>query len=265
MVGTVGAFVRRDARIAFSYRIPLLLELLGAVLSLVSFRFIAELVGPGGNALASGDYFAFAVVGLALSATLLAAVGGPASAVRQEQVQGTLEAITGEPVPATELAIGLTMYPCFAGLAEGVVLLVVAWAVFGMSLPATAVVTALPALLLSSVAFTALGFAGAAFVLVFQQGASTVRWIVGGLALLSGAYFPIALFPAWLESLAALSPMTAALDAVRGALLEGKSIAEIRGDLAVLVGWTAALIPVAVVVITIALRRARQLGSLCQY
>src|SRR5258707_1066764 len=87
--------------------------------------------------------------------------------------------------------------------------------------------------------------------------------MVGAVA--GGAYAPVATFPRWLARVADLNPVTYALDAWRGALLDGKSPGDIGHPLVVLVAVAVVVAPVAWWALGRAIDVARADGTLSTY
>lgn len=261
---TALAFARRDFIVARSYRFAFAMTGLAALMSLVTFRFISELVGDASALRATGDYFAFVVVGMALAHVLDGSLGAPAAQVRQEQVQGTLEVLASQPVSATTLALGWSTYPVLRGVATGSMTLLLAGPM-GLSLSSPNWGAALLALVLAAFAFLALGTLVAAFVIVFQQGAGLTKWMSGAMALAGGVYFPLTIAPEWLRLLGQAVPLTHAVEAMRGALLAGAPVRELAGDLLALGGAAIVLLPVSMMALSAALGRARRTGTLGTY
>ena len=259
------SFGGRDFRIARSYRAAFIMSIASMFMSLVTFRFIARLVGDAPALQGAGDYFGFVVVGMAMAQVLEGAVSAPASAVRSEQMQGTLEALATTPMSAAALAAGWVSYPVIQGVFTGMVMLSLAGPM-GLRLSADPVWTvAAVALVLSALAFAGLGILGAAVVLAIQQSAGVTRWVTGGLALVSGVFFPLELFPGWARALSQASPLTHSLRALRGSLLAGQGWQAMAGDLAALAACAAVLLPLSVGAVALGLRYARRKGSLATY
>ena len=85
-----GAFWRRSLAVSLSYRLPFAAEVLTAAFVVVEFYFIGKIV-PSKEV--GGGYFAFVTIGLVVSAFLAAGVATIATAIRDEQSQGTLELV----------------------------------------------------------------------------------------------------------------------------------------------------------------------------
>jgi hypothetical protein len=107
------ALARRDLLIYASYRLIMTLDLWIGVLDVVVYYFISEtFAGATTESLgAAPSYFAFALVGIAVTVVIQAASLGIATKVREEQLTGTLEALVAQPVTTTELATGLCGLP----------------------------------------------------------------------------------------------------------------------------------------------------------
>lgn len=258
------AFAGRDARIAFSYRLPFVMTILGSIMSLITFRFIAELVGDAEAIRATGDYFAFVVVGMVMGNILNGTLSAPAAAARREQVQGTLEVLAAQPVTARHVAAGWTAYPLLENILTSMVMLLIALPM-GLQLFRPDWAAVMIALGLSAAVFAGMGILGAATVLVLQQAGGITKWISGGLTLISGVFFPVSLFPGWVAPLAAASPLTHSIRAMRGSLLEGRGLTDLGGELAALAIAALVVVPLGVAVLSRALRRARTVGTISGY
>lgn len=257
-------FAGRDFRVARSYRFPFIMTVLGAGMSLVTFRFIAEMVGDASAIEATGDYFAFVVVGMVMAQVLDRTLAGPGGAVRQEQVQGTLEVLAAKPLSPAALAAGWSSYPVIESLVSAIVMLAIA-VPLGFSVSDPNLLIAVPVMIVAALVFAAIGTLAAAFVLVFQQAGAITRWLSAGLALISGVFFPISLFPRAVQMLAEVSPLTHTLRALRGTLLEGASAGDVAGSLLALGISALVVAPVAVAAVGLALGRARKRGTIGTY
>src|SRR3954451_8969346 len=82
--------VQRDAAVFASYRLRVVTQLLGSLLSLTIFFYVSRLVRVS-QFPTPDDYFAFVSVGLVIFGVLTATLGSTAAAIRQELVAGTFE------------------------------------------------------------------------------------------------------------------------------------------------------------------------------
>jgi ABC-2 type transport system permease protein len=175
-----------------------------------------------------------------------------------------LEVLMTTSTAPAELLI-LSAISAFAGsLVNLVVYLFAGAAVFRAAIHPNPV-SCIVVVLLSLVLALAFGIMAATFQVAVQKGSALI-WLFGsGLWFLSGTMFPVQSLPRPLVLVAHAVPFTYAIDAMRGALLEGKSVAEMAPTLAALGTFVLVLLPLALAGLSISLRRARQGGTLSLY
>jgi ABC-2 type transport system permease protein len=256
------AFLRRDLRVALSYKLPFVLEIASIAFTVLTYIFVSKLISPGR---VPGGYFAFALIGLTVSGFLGAGVYQLGSNLRQEQIQGTLEALLGSGVPIGGLASGMAAYPFVTALWSAVIYVAVGAIAGARAEPGANWLLALAALGVGAVSFVAIGLVGAALVLIFRRAAAATGWLVAVLSLAGGELFPTALLPAWFRALADLSPYTQVLRLIRAALLEAGGWADAASTLIVLVVMAVGYGAIGIGALALSLSHARRSGSLGQY
>ncbi|MGH3650819.1 MAG: ABC transporter permease, partial [Acidimicrobiia bacterium] len=115
------AFLRMDIIEDLSYPMSLLMAELGTVMPVLLAYFIGELMGP--TAAVGGDYFTFAVIGLAITAVLQGALGGFGGSLQRALNRGTLETLLVEPVPWISLPFAMNLWRIIMGIVEGALIL----------------------------------------------------------------------------------------------------------------------------------------------
>lgn len=261
------AFVRRDLLIESSYRVSMLFGVFSSLVHLLSTWFLGVAIGPGAAALQSwgGDYFAFAVIGIAIATPLHSAQYGFARHIRNAQVEGTLEPILVTPLPLARALMYQSAFGIAAGCARSLLFLLAAVVLFGVPLHASGIPTAMLAFGLGLLAHAAIGLLSAAFTLALKRG-DPVSWIIETLSvLLGGVLFPVEVLPAPLRWLAGALPITHALDLARRSLLLGTPLSSLLGPMAILFGFVLVLGAAAGFTFDRALRRARDDGSLTHF
>jgi ABC-2 type transport system permease protein len=185
--------------------------------------------------------------------------------MRQEQLAGTLESLLMTPTAPATIQIGTVAYDIvYVPLRTSLFLLIVAVA-FGLDLEPSGIAPALIALLAFIPFVWGLGLVTAATMLTYRRGIGVVGFAATGMALTSGAYFPLELLPEWLTSLFQLNPMTITINAMREGLLAGISWSELGAAVAKLAPMSAASLSVGVFAFRLAMRRERRRGSLGLY
>ena len=176
----LGAFVRRDLREALTYKFSFLSSVVGILLSSATFYFVAKLVPSSTPSLGpfGGDYFSFAVVGVAFAGLLGMFEEGLASVVRSAQLSGTLEALLVTPVPVPVILFGSSLYSLLFQVSRTALHLAVALAFFGLALGRINAAGVLTVGILTVVCFLSVGVLSASFILVYKTG-NPFSWILG--------------------------------------------------------------------------------------
>ncbi len=261
------AFLRRDWRSETSYRFAFALQFAGLFISALAFFFIAQMFGESATQYLSsygGDYFSFVLIGIAFAGYFGVGLTSFTSSLRSAQTTGTLEAMLATPARLSTLILSasiwdylLTTFKVLVHLLVGVLL--------GVNLAQANLPAALAALSMSILAFAGLGILAACFIIVFKRG-DPIAWAMSALAgLFGGVYYPVEVLPDWLETLSRFLPVTYALQAVRKALLLGAGLEDIFPELAALAGFACILLPLSLWLFRLAVRRARDEGTLTHY
>jgi ABC-2 type transport system permease protein len=261
------AFLRRDLAIEVSYRANLAFGLVGGFAMLMVFYFVGATVGGTAPGLArfGGDYFAFAVVGVAATGPLHAALVELARRVREAQVSGTLEAVLATPVGPARAIVFSALYPLVSSCVRMALLLAGGAVIFGLPLDTGGIPAALAVLALALWGYGALGLLSAAFTLRFQRGDPVAFMLDMVFVLLGGVFFPVEVLPSPLRAASRLLPSTHALEGLRRTLLSGAGLGEVTGPLAALAVFAAVASPLAWLAFRHAVRRAKDDGSLTHF
>ncbi len=262
------AFVRRDLLVMLSYRVAFVSDLIFIAAQAVLFYFLARIVDPaqlptyGGT---TATYMEFVMIGVVVSTVGGLLLQRVASAIRDEQMMGTLESLLMSPTSLATIQAGsIAVDLLFVPVRMGALLAVVAIA-FGLDLHADGVIPAV-IIFAAFVPFVwGLGLAGAAGTLTFRRGGGLVAAAVSVLALASGAFFPLTLLPAWLQTLAEVNPLAIAIEGIREALIGGAGWEAVRSDVLLLLPLSALAILVGAVAFRAALAREHRRGTLGLY
>jgi ABC-2 type transport system permease protein len=103
-----------------------------------------------------------------------------------------------------------------------------------------------PVLLLGATAFAGLGIGLASLIRSAEGASAVVNLVVLPMAFLSGSFGSTSGYPAFLQAVADVLPLTYMIDLVEGAYLRGESLADDPGAVAVVVAWGLAGLLVAV-------------------
>jgi ABC-2 type transport system permease protein len=258
------AVLKRDLLIAWSYRIRFLTGFIGGFVTVATFYYISRLVRVG-DSFSPSEYFAFATIGIVIYQVLTATLTTPYMMVRQELVAGTFERMLLAPGGTVASIASLMIYPALYALFSVAVTLVFAAILFGLDLQWSTVPLALPLAILGVLAFAPFGVLLQASVVVGKKAPPGASYLVLGLSLIAGLYFPVALLPDWIEWASQVQPFTPAVDLLRWALA-GQALTD-PAWLAVtkLVGFALVALPISLAVMAAALRLTRRRGTILEY
>ncbi len=260
------ALIRRGFLIAKSYRLNFVGTYFGGALYIFFYALLANFVGQQPAAIREfGGYFTFLLIGGVFARYLSLGMKFLAREIEQEMVIGTVEPLM---VTATNPALALLgasawlfvegIFVLFLQLGVGVIF-------FGADLSRANWLAALVIIILALLALNSWGILSAAFLLIFKR-ADPLNWLIDLTTyIFCGVYFPIALLPWFLQIFSYLLPLTYALEGLRGALMRGQSLYDLRAPLFALLIFDLVLIPLALIAFRRALAYTKRTGSLGQY
>jgi ABC-2 type transport system permease protein len=264
----LAAFARRDVLVAWSYRLPFITDWIGMFVQVIIFEFVGRLVRPdlvpsfGGS---RATYMEFVAVGIVFSSFTGVALARVYSVIRQEQLQGTLEALLVTPTSSTTIELGSVVYDLLFVPARVIVFLGLTTIFVGTDYHWVGLLALIPILLLYIPFAWGLGIMAAAWTITFKRGTGVVGVATTFLTITSGAFFPLTVLPAWLRSIAELNPLAIALRGAREALLGGATVGGIAPQAFALAPFAVVSIIGGTLAFRAALGRERRRGSLGQY
>lgn len=258
------AFLRRDLALFLSYRVRSISIVLTMLFGLTFLHYIARLVQvPPFEA--TNEYFAFVVVGMVIMGVLTSTLATGPTSMRQELVAGTFERLLVSPFGAVAGIISMMAFPLVYGLVTGAVMLALSALLFGVDVTWATAPLALPAAVLGALSFLPFGLMIAAVVIAIKQAGALATFVVGGIAFVAGLYFPAAMLPGWIEWTTHVQPFSPAVDLLRHLLLGTELEQSAWVDVLKLIGFTLALLPLAIIALRTAIRFGRKRGTIAEY
>jgi ABC-2 type transport system permease protein len=255
--------IRRDAILFMSYRTQLVAQFLGPLFSITLFYYISHLL-TAKSIHSPGGYFGFVIVGLVIVQILTISLGVMPVTVRQELVSGTIERFLVSAHGPVNGILGTMLFPLINAISSGVLILGLAAVIFGLPLATTAIL-AIPVALLGTVAFMPFAFFLVALVMAFKQASSATQFVVAGVSIVGGLYFPIALLPGWIRWTSEVQPFTPATDLLRHLLVNTPLVHPAGIELLKLVGFVAILLPAGVMLLRASIRYGQRTGTIAEY
>ncbi len=262
------AFLVRDFKIAASYRLQFFMQGFGILLTTFTLSLVSKMFDTQSlPALApyNGDFFAFILIGIALTDYLTISTETFANEIRMAQMVGTLEALLVTPTATATILLSSYAYNLFTATLRIAFYLLFGILIFGAKLHINGIGTVLVSFLLALFPFFGLGFLSAAFIIAFKRGSPISSFMAMGSGLLGGMLYPVSLLPGWLQPFSTIFPMTHGLEALRQVLLNGASLADIRRQIIILALFSIALMTTGIYSLWMSLKIARKEGSLLHY
>ena len=205
------------------------------LITLVAFGYgLGALVGqiegrPYIEYLASGS--------VTVSAALAATFEALYSAYSRMAVQKTWDSILNAPLALDDIVFAEMLWAAIKGLFSCAAILVVIW-LLGISRAPTMLV-ALPVLGLVGITFASVALVFNAVAQGYDFFTYYFTLVLTPMTFLSGVYFPMAQMPDWLQAIAQVLPLTAAVDLVRPLVL-GEMPTDVMRPVAILLAYAAA-------------------------
>ncbi len=185
------------------------------LITLVAFGYgLGSMVGQ----IDGRPYISFLASGsIAVSAVLAATFEALYSAYSRMQVQRTWDGIMNAPIALDDIVFAEMLWAAFKSLFSVVAIMVVIYAL-GIS-RAPSMLLALPVLGLIGVTFASVALVFNALAKGYDFFTYYFTLVITPMTFLSGVYFPTAQMPHWLQQVARVLPLTAAVELVRPLIL----------------------------------------------
>src|SRR5215472_2399547 len=260
------AFLVRDFFLALSYRMQFFLRILSILIVVTTLFFVSRIfVGFANPSYTQWhDPLAAWLTGLAVLNYFMTGFSSLANAVRQEQMQGTLESVLLTPITVPTVIAASSAWDFVQATLFSFLYLFFGWFFFDVHYQGN-VLLALLFLILTTLVLACLGILSASFAMVFKRGDPFGIFLGTGSALFSGVFFPPQLINEYaggiVGGISRILPATYGLDGIRRVLIEGRGLAEVKEPLITLLIFLAILLPFSLWVFGRAVRRAKREGS----
>lgn len=262
------AFLKKDLLNEASYKWSFLLQFFTMFISVAVYFFLAKLIsGSSSEYIAEygGDYFSFVLIGVAFTSYLEVAVNSLSKSIRDGQMIGTLEALLTTQTELSTIIFSSSLYSFLFTSIRIFIFLLIGIVFFDMNLSQANYLGAVVILLLSILTFSCFGILSASFIMYFKKGDPFSHFLSSASWLLGGAYYPIEILPGWLGVFSYMLPITYSLKGMRLALLQNAGFRELTPYILILIVFTLILLPFSLLSFSIAVRKAKEDGTLIQY
>jgi ABC-2 type transport system permease protein len=200
------------------------------------------------------SYFDFIAPGIMAMTVMMSVMTGLPAAISQEKEVGTLDGMMVAPINRLSIIVGKTLAQTARGLLQGVIILVLASLLFGISIQGS-ILLVFALLLLGVFSFVGLGVVLTSFAKDQETATMVMMTLMFPMMFLSGVFFPVQQMPWYMQTISKALPLTYVADALRKVMVLGAGIPQITTELAVLIAFGVVMIAIAVPVFKRAMTR----------
>ncbi|HVP40450.1 MAG TPA: ABC transporter permease [Candidatus Krumholzibacteriaceae bacterium] len=200
------------------------------------------------------SYFDFIAPGIMAMTVMMSVMTGLPAAISQEKEVGTLDGMMVAPINRLSIITGKTLAQTARGLLQGVLILILASLLFGVSIQGS-ILLVFALLLLGVFSFVGLGVVLTSFAKDQETAMMVMMTLMFPMMFLSGVFFPVQQMPWYMQDISKVLPLTYAADALRKVMVLGAGIPQITTELGVLIVFGVVMIAIAVPVFKRAMTR----------
>jgi ABC-2 type transport system permease protein len=264
-VGLGWAFFERQTNLWKRYWAWEVVWLVYGVVNTLAITFIANEASRSGT-VSKGQLSRltmFLLIGTLVWAYMSAVLDDMSLTVMWERWEGTIEHTLMAPVPRVVHLVGMSAFGILHALIRTSLIMACALPFFQVDLGHADWATAAAVVAVGSISLIGLGILASILPLLYPERGEQMSFMVQALVLLvSGVYYSVDVLPGWLQVASHVSPATYLLRGIRDALLNGRSVSNQAGALAILAVFGLLLVPASLLVFGVAERWAKKTGRL---
>jgi len=200
------------------------------------------------------SYFDFIAPGIMAMTVMMSVMTGLPAAISHEREVGTLDGMMAAPINRLAIILGKTLAQTARGLLQGILILTLAVALFGVTIHGS-ILLVFALLLLGVFSFVGLGVVITSFAKDQETAMMIMMTLMFPMMFLSGVFFPIQQMPWYMQDISKFLPLTYAATALRKVMVLGAGVSMITTELAVLIGFGVVMTAIAVPVFRRAMTR----------
>ncbi len=200
------------------------------------------------------SYFDFIAPGIMAMTVMMSVMTGLPAAISHEKEVGTLDGMMVAPINRLAIIVGKTLAQTARGLLQGILILILAVALFSVTIQGN-ILLVFALLLLGVFSFVGFGVVITSFAKDQETAMMIMMTLMFPMMFLSGVFFPIQQMPWFMQSISRVLPLTYLADALRKVMVLGAGISLITFELAVLIAFGVVMTAIAVPVFRRAMTR----------
>jgi ABC-2 type transport system permease protein len=200
------------------------------------------------------SYFDFIAPGIMAMTVMMSVMTGLPAAISHEKEVGTLDGMMAAPINRLAIILGKTLAQMTRGLLQGVLILILAVVLFGVTIHGS-ILLVFGLLFLGVFSFVGLGVVITSFAKDQETAMMVMTTLIFPMMFLSGVFFPIQQMPWYMQGISKFLPLTYVSTALRKVMVLGADVPMITTELAVLIGFGIVMTTIAVPVFRRAMTR----------
>jgi len=200
------------------------------------------------------NYFDFIAPGIMAMTVMMSVMTGLPAAISHEREIGTLDGMMVAPINRLSIILGKTLAQTARGLFQGVIILVLATVLFGVTIHGS-IFLVFGLLLLGVFSFVGLGVVLTSFAKDQETAMMIMMTLMFPMMFLSGVFFPIQQMPWYMQDISKVLPLTYASQALRKVMVLGAGLPAISTDVTILIVFGVVMTAIALPVFRRAMTR----------
>jgi ABC-2 type transport system permease protein len=192
------------------------------------------------------NYFDFIAPGLLMMIVMMGAMTGIPRAISHEKEIGTFDGILAAPVNEISIILGKTIAQTVRGFVQGIVVLIIAILIFGVTIQIASLPLACVLLFLGIFSFIGLGILLTSLANNEETATILMTVLQFPMMFLTGIFFPIQQMPWFMQDLSQVLPLTYAVTAMRKVMILNASISDVLPEVTILVVFGAIMLLIAI-------------------
>ncbi len=192
------------------------------------------------------NYFNFIAPGLLMMIVMMGAMTGIPRAISHEKEIGTFDGILAAPVNEMSIILGKTIAQTVRGFVQGIIVMIMAVLVFGVTIQAASIPLAFVLLFLGIFSFIGLGILLTSLANNEETATILMTVLQFPMMFLTGIFFPIQQMPWFMQDLSKVLPLTYAVTAMRKVMILNAGISDVLPEVTILVVFGAIMLLIAI-------------------
>ena len=192
------------------------------------------------------NYFDFIAPGLLMMIVMMGAMTGIPRAISHEKEIGTFDGILAAPVSEMSIIFGKTIAQTVRGFIQGIVVIIIAVLIFGVTIQEGSLLLAFVLLFLGTFSFIGLGILLTSLANNEETATILMTVLQFPMMFLTGVFFPIQQMPWFMQDISKVLPLTYAITAMRKVMILNAGITDILPEVIILVVFGVIMLAIAI-------------------